>query len=46
MIVGASSGPTPAVSTGSPPKTLSWTSISRDSSQPLMKPAHARMPSG
>src|SRR5829696_120796 len=46
MIVGASSGPTLAVSTGSPPKTLSWTSISRDSSQPLMKPAQARMPSG
>src|SRR6185295_19239220 len=28
------------------PKTPSWTSISRASSQPLMKPAQARMPSG
>jgi hypothetical protein len=46
MIVGASSGPTPAVRTGRPPNTLSWTSISRASSQPLMNPAHARIPSG
>ena len=39
-------GPTSAVSTGSSPKSESWTSISRASSQPLMKPAHARIPSG
>ena len=41
-----SAGPTSAVSTGSSPNVASWTSISRASSQPLMNPAHARIPSG
>jgi hypothetical protein len=35
-----------AVSTGSSPNTVPWTSISRASSQPLMNPAQARIPSG
>src|SRR5215203_3594598 len=44
--VGPAGGPMSAVSTGSSPKTVPWTSISRASSQPLMNPAQARIPSG
>ena len=42
----AAAGPTSALSTGSSPNVESWTSISRASSQPLMNPAQARIPSG
>ena len=45
-IVGPPSAPTVAASTGRPLKTASSTSMSRASSQPLMNPAHERMPSG